>query len=112
MQACGEEAEKHAAERNRERGAERGSWKFWTNSSTQEALWLKMWNIEFNMVSRGFGKQRCTYQVKNTVSDICARWRGSGKRCRVQGKRRRSVSITIQLGSLRDPAVRPGGPEL
>ena len=38
----------------------------------EEAFWLKIWNADFNMVSRGFGKQRWTYQVKNTVSDIVA----------------------------------------
>ncbi len=26
--------------------------------SSEEDLWLKMWNAVFNMVSRGFGKQR------------------------------------------------------
>lgn len=50
----------------------------------------KGWNANFNRVSRGLGKQRWTHQIKNTVSDICAALE------RAQGKRRSSVSKTIQ----------------
>lgn len=86
---CGDETGKHRTvekkeRRERERGANGNVGQI---LQLQRLFWLKIWNSDCNMASRGFGKQRRTYQVENTVSDICAvldRVR-VGKECRVRG---------------------------
>lgn len=60
------------------------------------------------MVSRGFGKQKWTYQVKTQylISGLAGlHFRASGER--VQGKRRCSVSKIIQLAFFKGPSCVP-----